>query len=90
MLPINETERLERKVVGDMEGIGVPVHVMTGNYDYNYFHGNPEIRYPDRPQYYAKSKLWLVFLDSFDPKEQKLRGYECEKSSHLKIILLSR
>ena len=54
------------------------IYLLPGNHDYNYFKGNPEIRYPNVPQYYVdkpEAKLRLIFLDSFDPKEQLRYGF---------------
>ena len=51
---------------------------VPGNHDYNYFRGNPEIKYPTTPQYYVdepEQKLRLIFLDSFDPKEELRYGF---------------
>ena len=56
----------------------VPLYLTPGNHDYNYFRGNPEIKYPTTPQYYIdepEAKLRLIFIDSFDPKEELRYGF---------------
>ena len=56
----------------------LPLYIVPGNHDYNYFRGNPDIMYPDTPQYYVdddKQKLRFIFIDSFDPKEQYRYGF---------------
>ncbi len=78
LLPLYETEKIEKRCMEDMESLGVPVYVVTGNHDYNYFKSNPEVRYPDRPQYYKdidSEKLRFIFIDSFDPKEGVRYGF---------------
>ncbi|MBR5337915.1 MAG: adenylyltransferase/cytidyltransferase family protein [Lachnospiraceae bacterium] len=78
LLPLRKTEEIEKKCISDMESIGVPVYVVPGNHDYNYFKGNPDIKYPDMPQYHvdiADQKLRLIIIDSFDPKEEVRYGF---------------
>jgi hypothetical protein len=78
MLSAQKTREFERVVIGDMHSLGVPVHVAAGNHDYNYFKGNSEIVYPRKPQFYVdydSQKLRLIFIDSFDPKEQLRYGF---------------
>jgi len=81
LLPIKETLRIEQKVMADMESLNVPVYVVPGNHDYNYFRGNPQIRYPKRPRYYiddAAQHIRFCFIDSFDPKEEVRYGFKRE------------
>jgi len=78
ILPADKTDEIETIVKGDMALLGVPVHIVPGNHDYNYFKGNPDLNYPDKPQYYVdydKQKLRLIFIDSFDPKERLRYGF---------------
>ncbi|MBR1634275.1 MAG: metallophosphoesterase [Lachnospiraceae bacterium] len=78
LLPIAKTNEIERQCIEDMQRLGAPVYIVPGNHDYNYFRGNPEIRYPSTPQYYIDEpgqKLRLIFLDSFDPKEELRYGF---------------
>ncbi len=78
LLPAAKTREFTERCMGDLESIGVPVYVVPGNHDYNYFRGNPEIMYPDRPQYYKDipdEKLRIIFIDSFDPRESVRYGF---------------
>lgn len=78
LLPLVSTMKIEKQCIDDMNGLGVPVYFVPGNHDYNYFRGNPEIKYPSTPQYYideSEQRLRLVFLDSFDPKEELRYGF---------------
>ncbi len=51
-LPLEETRKNEAACISDMRSLGIPVHVLPGNHDYNYFRRNPEICYPKKPQFY--------------------------------------
>ncbi|MBR1909616.1 MAG: metallophosphoesterase [Lachnospiraceae bacterium] len=78
LLPLNGTHIIETKCIADMKSLGLPLYIAPGNHDYNYFRGNPEIKYPDRPQFYTDvvdHKLRLVFIDSFDPRETVRYGF---------------
>lgn len=78
MLPAEKTEQLEASIKSDMRALGVPVHIVSGNHDYNYFKGNPNVVYPSVPQFYVdydEHKLRLLFIDSFDPKEELRYGF---------------
>lgn len=78
LLPARHTGKIVSNVVADMKKIAQPVYVTPGNHDYNYFKGNPDIYYPDIPQYYVdfpEAKLRLIFIDSFDPREKLRYGY---------------
>ena len=78
LLPYVETDTIENKIKADMESLNVPIYYVPGNHDYNYFHGNAEIKYPDQPQYYIdlpEQRLRLIFIDSFDPKETIRYGF---------------
>ena len=78
LLPAERTKELTEKLCGDMEAVALPLYLVPGNHDYNYFRGNPELIYPRTPQYYADfpaQRLRLVFIDSFDPKEAWRYGF---------------
>lgn len=78
MLSAVKTKEMESIVKNDLQSLGIPVYLVPGNHDYNYFKGNPELIYPDKPQYYVdynQQKLRLIFIDSFDPKEQFRYGF---------------
>ncbi|MCR5676183.1 MAG: metallophosphoesterase [Lachnospiraceae bacterium] len=78
LLPAARTEAAEALVIGDMKSLGIPVYIVPGNHDYNYFRGNPEIRYPSRPQFAVDLedlRLRMLFIDSFDPKETVRYGF---------------
>ena len=78
LLPLEKTRAIESGCISNLEELGVPVYIAPGNHDYNYFHGNPEVKYPDRPQYfvdYPEHKLRLIFIDSFDPRESVRYGF---------------
>lgn len=78
LLPLDRTQVIERRCISDMQSMGVPVYIVPGNHDYNYFRGNPQIKYPDKPQYYIdlpEQRLRLIFIDSFDPKEDLRYGF---------------
>lgn len=78
LLPFEKTIEIEGQCISDMHSICPDVYVMSGNHDYNYFRGNPEIKYPSTPQYYVdepEQKLRLIFIDSFDPKEELRYGF---------------
>ena len=82
LLPLDKTLEIEKRCISDMESIGVPVHIVPGNHDYNYFRGNPDIKYPSTLRYYIdepEQKLRLIFIDSFDPREEIRYGFteEC-------------
>ena len=82
LLPLTKTEEIEDRVMSDMNSLGIPVHLVPGNHDYNYFRGNPEIRYPENPRYYVDDDVYglrLCFIDSFDPKAEPRYGFteEC-------------
>ena len=78
LLPLYKIKQIEDKVMSDMKSLCIPVHVVPGNHDYNYFRGNPEIRYPETPRYYVDDKgqkLRMCFIDSFDPKADSRYGF---------------
>jgi predicted MPP superfamily phosphohydrolase len=90
MLSAYKTTEIENIVKKDLRSLNVPIHIVYGNHDYNYFKGNPDLVYPDKPQYYtdySKHKLRLIFIDSFDPKEQLRYGFSNECVSWLDKIL---
>ena len=78
LLSLDRTKAIEERCIKDMQSIGVPLYLTPGNHDYNYFRGNPEVCYPATPQYYVDYdaiKLRMIFIDSFDPKEQVRYGF---------------
>ncbi len=78
ILPLQKTKQFERQVLKDMESLRLPVYLVPGNHDYNYFRGNKEICYPERPQFFVdhpKEQLRMIFIDSFDPKESIRYGF---------------
>lgn len=78
LLPAEKTRKIEKECLSDMESFGLPVFLTPGNHDYNYFRGNPEIKYPGVPQYYIdlpEYGLRFFFIDSFDPKEPARYGF---------------
>lgn len=92
LLPLDKTEGIERKVFDGLKSVGVPLYVVPGNHDYNYFRNNPEIRYPENPRFYKdldEIKLRLVFIDSFDPLVEVRYGFSEECISFLESALES-
>jgi len=78
LLPLEKTREIENAVMTDMESFGVPVYAVPGNHDYNYFRGNPEVKYPEPSRYYVddrSQKLRMCFIDSFDPKAGSRYGF---------------
>ncbi len=78
LLPLDKTRAIEDRCIKDMQSVGVPLYLTPGNHDYNYFRGNPEVTYPATPQYnvdFDTIKLRMIFIDSFDPKEQVRYGF---------------
>ena len=78
LLPLQKTRQFEGKCIADMQSLGAPLFLTPGNHDYNYFRGNPEVVYPEVPQFYVDKedeKLRMIFIDSFDPKEQVRYGF---------------
>ncbi len=78
LLPARETKKITRHMIANMKGIGQNFYSVPGNHDYNYFRGNPDIYYPDKPQYYVdyeEKKIRMIFIDSFDPKEAVRYGF---------------
>lgn len=81
LLPLAKTEEIETRCISDMESLGAPVYIVPGNHDYNYFKGNPEIKYPEKLRYYIDGedeKMRLIIIDSFDPKEEVRYGFSDE------------
>ncbi|MDR3299590.1 MAG: metallophosphoesterase [Candidatus Accumulibacter sp.] len=91
MLTAVKTKEFSGRVTGDMNSLGVPVYIVPGNHDYNYFKGNTEIVYPKKPRFYEdynEQKLRLIFMDSFDPKESSRYGF-CDCCIHWLDSVLS-
>ncbi|MBR1623477.1 MAG: metallophosphoesterase [Pseudobutyrivibrio sp.] len=78
LLPADETKNITEKIISDMKTVNPDIYLVPGNHDYNYFRGNADIFYPEKSQYYIDepmNKLRLIFIDSFDPKEQIRYGF---------------
>lgn len=78
LLPMEGTKVIVDRCVSDMESLGIPLYIVPGNHDYNYFRKNPDVYYPEKPQYYAdrpEHMLRMIFIDSFDPKEPVRYGF---------------
>ncbi len=87
LLPLAKTQTMEEMCLRDMQSLDIPLMIVPGNHDYNYFRKNPEIRYPDMPQFYVDVPASdddtsgggigtrLIFIDSFDPKETVRYGF---------------
>lgn len=78
LLPLKKTMEIEEICLSDMQSLGKPVMLVPGNHDYNYFRRNPDIKYPDTPQFYIdmpEDKLRMIFIDSFDPREEVRYGF---------------
>lgn len=78
LLPYDKTKKIEERCISDMKALGIPVHIVPGNHDYNYFRKNPDFFYPEIPQYYVdypEYELRLICIDSFDPKEPVRYGF---------------
>lgn len=86
LLPLKKTSEIEKGCIEDMEGLGTDLYLVPGNHDYNYFRGNPEVKYPEKPRYFIdnnEQKIRLIFIDSFDPKEEVRYGFTKECISWL-------
>lgn len=86
LLPLKKTSEIEKGCIEDMESLGADLYLLPGNHDYNYFRGNPEIKYPETPRYFIdnnEQKIRLIFIDSFDPKEEVRYGFTKECISWL-------
>ncbi len=78
LLTEKETTVITDRMIQDMKGISSNLYLLAGNHDYNYFRGNPEVIYPEIPQFYRDIddiRLRMVFIDSFDPKESVRYGF---------------
>ena len=92
LLPLKKTTEIEKGCIEDMESLGADLYLVPGNHDYNYFRGNPEVKYPEKPRYFIdnnEQKLRLVFIDSFDPKEEVRYGFTKECISWMDNTLSS-
>jgi hypothetical protein len=78
MVSAAATRGYERIITDGLRSLGLPLHLVCGNHDYNYFRGNTELIYPEPARHYTdypEQRLRLVFIDSFDPKESVRYGF---------------
>jgi len=100
LLPGEWTVRYTKRVVSDMQLLGIPCYGCLGNHDRNYFRGNsyglsrsecsqlclgrPE---PDYCIDYPEQRLRMIFLDSFDPQRKERYGFSNDTVRHLAKML---
>ena len=78
LLPYEKTVEIEERCIRDMEKAVGRLFLVPGNHDYNYFRKNPDVKYPEKPQYYtdlSEQKIRMIFIDSFDPREAVRYGF---------------
>jgi len=92
ILPLAQTRESVELVMADMRRTGKPVYLCCGNHDSNYFRGNPERMTQEemsacylgreKPYYYIDypvQKLRILYLYSFDDREQVRYGFPEEE-----------
>ncbi|MBD5527028.1 MAG: hypothetical protein HDR02_01265 [Lachnospiraceae bacterium] len=92
ILPLAQTKESVELVMGDMKQTGKPVYLCCGNHDSNYFRNNPEKMTEEemssyylgreKPYYYVDyptQKLRILYLYSFDYREQVRYGFPVEE-----------
>jgi predicted phosphodiesterase len=91
MVTADVTHQYVTNIINDLKSLDIPVRVVLGNHDSNYFKNNPE-RFSmkeqcnlylecDEPRYYTdfkNQKLRFIFLESFDYDEKIKYGYSSE------------
>lgn len=100
MVPLSITREYTRKVIGDLESLGVPFYLTLGNHDSNYFRKNPEwMTQREQSEYYLqqkvpwyfvdfdKQRLRCLFLYSFDHQETVRYGFPMEEVEWVREIL---
>lgn len=92
ILPLAQTKESVALVMEDMKQTGKPVYLCCGNHDSNYFRNNPEKMTEEemsayylgreKPYYYVDypaQKLRILYLYSFDYREQVRYGFPVEE-----------
>lgn len=92
ILPLAQTKESVERVMADMRQTGKPVYLCCGNHDSNYFRNNPEkmteeemsVYYlgREKPYYYVDypaQQLRILYLHSFDYREQVRYGFPVEE-----------
>lgn len=92
MVPLAITKEYTEKVMRDLHSLQVPVYLVLGNHDSNYFQGNPEwMGEEEQSQYYLnrenpwyyvdfeEQNLRCLFLHSFNHREKVRYGFPEEE-----------
>lgn len=92
ILPLAQTKESVERVMADMKQTGKPIYLCCGNHDSNYFRSNPERMTEEemsayylgreKPYYYVDypaQKLRILYLYSFDYREQVRYGFPAEE-----------
>lgn len=92
ILPLAQTKESVELVMADMKQTGKPIYLCCGNHDSNYFRNNPEKMTEEemsayylgreKPYYYVDypaQKLRILYLYSFDYREQVRYGFPAEE-----------
>lgn len=92
ILPLSQTKESVERVMADMRQTGKPVYLCCGNHDSNYFRNNPEKMTEEemsayylgkeKPYYYVDypaQQLRILYLHSFDYREQVRYGFPVEE-----------
>lgn len=92
ILPMAQTKESVELVMEDIKQTGLPVYLCCGNHDSNYFRSNPEKMTEEemsayylgreKPYYYVDypaQKLRILYLYSFDYREQVRYGFPVEE-----------
>lgn len=100
ILPLALTKEYVDLVVADMRQTGKPVFLCCGNHDSNYFRNNPEKMTEEemsayylgreKPYYYTDypaQKIRILYLHSFDYREQVRYGFHVEELEWVKETL---
>ncbi len=100
MLSLDTLKEYSGNIINDLKQTGAPVYLCLGNHDSNYFRNNPQkmteqemshyYLNQDKPYYYVdykKQKLRMIFLYSFDYREQVRYGFPVEELEWIKEVL---
>lgn len=92
ILPLAQTKESVERVMADMRQTGKPIYLCCGNHDSNYFRNNPEKMTEEemsayylgkeKPYYYVDypaQQLRILYLHSFDYREQVRYGFPVEE-----------